>query len=155
MNYKYCVVNVIFRWSNWTISQWNVNFTLKMEAARSSETLIYRNITGRHNPEDIDLQLKRNLDRRLSCSVRAFMVKGSDPTRVRMFYCLQLKNVLNIISSIKTFVSERIYYRSTDCNYVKIVGHNLTFRIVKKFCNWWLINSIWYVICRNVYNLSS
>jgi len=36
----------------------DVHFTLKMEGARSSETLVsYRNITWRQNPEDINLNL--------------------------------------------------------------------------------------------------
>jgi hypothetical protein len=36
-------------------------FTLKMEAARSSETLVpYHNITGRHNPEDLDMKINND-----------------------------------------------------------------------------------------------
>jgi hypothetical protein len=35
-------------------------FTLKMEAGKSSETLVsYRNTTRRHSPEDLDLNLHR------------------------------------------------------------------------------------------------
>jgi hypothetical protein len=34
-------------------------FILKMEAARSSETLVsYRNIKRRHNPEDLELYIR-------------------------------------------------------------------------------------------------
>jgi len=37
----------------------HLNFTLKMEAACSSVTLVsYRNTTWRHNPEHFDLKLK-------------------------------------------------------------------------------------------------
>jgi hypothetical protein len=35
-----------------------IHFTLKMEAAKSSKTLVlYRTITQHHNPEDLDLTL--------------------------------------------------------------------------------------------------
>jgi len=45
-------------------------FTLKMEAANSSETLVsYRNNTRRQNPEDIDSNLHRVKTSNLECIV--------------------------------------------------------------------------------------
>jgi hypothetical protein len=40
-----------------------LHFTLKMEAACTSETFVpYHNTTRRHNPEDLDLKFRKKLD---------------------------------------------------------------------------------------------
>jgi hypothetical protein len=45
-------------WQDTNVSADHTAFTLKMEAARPSETLVsYCNITRRHNPEDLDLKI--------------------------------------------------------------------------------------------------